>query len=64
MIKTSTSVNPLNYAHSGLDIPGTNELEKKDVQFYDSLRPHLDQLAKDPSDDVIAKILAYSSINR
>ncbi|TKC07927.1 hypothetical protein FA048_12235 [Pedobacter polaris] len=60
MTKTST---PNNLVSS----PNTQPLEKvaveaeqQDELFYNSIKPQLNKLVKDPSEETIAKILAYS----
>jgi hypothetical protein len=37
-----------------------DELDPQDQIFYNSIKPQLDELIKDPSDKIINKILAYS----
>lgn len=37
-----------------------NMLTIEDVEFYESLKPALNQLAKNPSDDAVNRILAFS----
>ena len=35
-------------------------LEESELMFYNSIKPQLDQLSKNPSEETIEKILAYS----
>jgi hypothetical protein len=60
MIKTFTSTTRVNYLHqqpASFDF----ELPEDSVSgFYDSIKPELNKLVKDPSDETIEKILAYS----
>ena len=37
-----------------------NMLTTEDVEFYESLKPALNQLVKTPSDDAVNRILAFS----
>ena len=55
MIKTSTKKN------SSIQSPeGTTGTAKKESQFYDAIRPKLNQLIKNPSVETIESILSYS----
>lgn len=38
----------------------TEYFNEPDSAFYDNIKPQLDQLKKDPQEETIAKILAYS----
>ena len=40
--------------------PAIDNIDTSDLAFYQSLKPQLDALSKNPSDDTISKILAYS----
>ncbi|MBC8987683.1 hypothetical protein H9X96_18100 [Pedobacter sp. N36a] len=40
--------------------PAADAVIELDMMFYDQIRPQLDGLRKSPSDETIAKILAYS----
>lgn len=61
MIKTSTSVNKVNYAQQNQEETNPAEdVEAPDMMFYENIRPQLDRLSKNPSDETISKILAYS----
>jgi hypothetical protein len=58
MMETFTSINNLNYPqhdHENFDVN-----EGADLLFYDNIKFQLNMLKKDPSDESIAKILAYS----
>ena len=59
MMETSTSINQLNYEKSMME-SATDHIDTSDLAFYQSLKPQLDALSKNPSDDTISKILAYS----
>ncbi|MFP5081508.1 hypothetical protein [Pedobacter sp. JCM 36344] len=56
MIKTSTSTNQLNYERSMME----SAIERSDLAFYQTLKPQLDALIRNPSEETISKILAYS----
>ncbi|TKC03753.1 hypothetical protein [Pedobacter frigoris] len=60
MIKTSTSVNKVNYTQQNQEINPAENVEALDLMFYDSIKPQLNRLTKNPSDETISKILAYS----
>lgn len=60
MIKTSTSVNKLNYPQQKQELSPAHDLEANDQAFYESIKPQLDNLLRSPSDELIEKILAYS----
>lgn len=56
MIKTSTSTNQFNYERSMVE----SAIETSDLAFYQTLKPQLDALIRNPSEETISKILAYS----
>ena len=58
MIETFTSTNNLNYSQPEQE--KAQDVEGLDMMFYDNIKSQLNTLKKDPSDDSIAKILAYS----
>ncbi|WP_316791633.1 hypothetical protein [Pedobacter frigoris] len=60
MIKTSTSVNKVNYTQQNQENNPAEDVEANDLMFYDSIKPQLNRLTKNPSDETISKILAYS----
>lgn len=60
MVKTSTSLNSVNYASPVPADEAVEQANNHDEMFYDSIKPQLDQLIKDPSDETIEKILAYA----
>ncbi|WP_158797598.1 hypothetical protein [Pedobacter sp. L105] len=60
MITTSTSVpnvNPLNQQAENLSNEFFNDL---DLMFYESIKSQMDQLKRNPEEETISKILAYS----
>ncbi|PTS92062.1 hypothetical protein DBR11_27650 [Pedobacter sp. HMWF019] len=60
MITTSTSINNLSHFHQKSEKSNTEFFEEIDSFPYDDLKAGLDNLMKDPSDEVIQKILAYN----
>lgn len=60
MIKTSTSNEIVNSPNAKTIKNATSEAEQKDELFYNSMKSQLNKLVKDPSDETIEKILAYS----
>jgi hypothetical protein len=60
MMETSTSVNKLNYEQSKQQEMLVEDLEAHDVVFYENIKTQLDGLSRDPSDETVSKILAYS----
>jgi len=60
MITTSTSVpnvNSLNQQAENLSNEFFNDL---DLMFYENIKPQMDQLNRNPEEETISKILAYS----
>lgn len=43
-----------------MEKPAVDAVIELDMMFYDHIRPQLDRLTKNPSDETIEKILAYS----
>jgi hypothetical protein len=61
MIKTFTSTNRVNYLHQQPE-PYDSELPEDSVSsFYDYLKPELNKLIRNPSDETIERILAYAA---
>ncbi|MHA4896911.1 hypothetical protein ACXZ1K_19330 [Pedobacter sp. PWIIR3] len=60
MMETSTSINQLNYEKSIMESAIEN-IDSSDLAFYENIRPQLDALNRNPSDESIRKILAYAS---
>ena len=58
MIETFTSTNNLNYPQHEQE--NTDDVDGLDSIFYESMKSQLNVLKKDPSEESIAKILAYS----
>jgi hypothetical protein len=60
MMETSTSVNKLNYEQSKQQEMLVEDLEARDIVFYENIKTQLDGLKRNPSEETISKILAYS----
>ncbi len=60
MIKISTSFNTVNYQGQQQPTGETVEQTTEDEMFYNSIKPQLDQLVKNPSNETTEKILAFS----
>ena len=60
MVKTSTSTNSVNFASPAPAEQAVEQAKTQDEMFYDSIKPALDQLIIDPSNETIEKILAYA----
>jgi hypothetical protein len=59
MVTTSTSTNNTDHYRQN-DQLLQGDLDENDNFFYDNLKKELDLLSRDPSDEVINKILAYA----
>jgi hypothetical protein len=59
MMETSTSINQSNYEKSMMESAIEN-IDTSDLAFYQTIKPQLDGLIKNPSDETILKILAYA----
>lgn len=60
MITTSTPVNNLNYLNQNLESLSNEHFNDLDLMFYESIKPQLEQLSRNPDEETINKILAYS----
>lgn len=60
MIETFTSTDNLNYPQHEQE--NADDVDGVDAVFYENIKSQLNVLKKDPSDDSIAKILAYSRV--
>jgi hypothetical protein len=61
MITTFTSTNSVNYLHQQPDLCNSELTDESASSFYESLKPELNKLVLDPSEESIRKILAYSA---
>ena len=62
MVTTSTTTSDLNHSNQETDKLSGELLSGPDLMFYESIKSQLDMLKRDPSEESIAKILAYSRI--
>jgi len=60
MTKTATPNHIVNFPDPQPAQKAVDEAEQQDQMFYNSIKPQLDELVKNPSDETIDKILAYS----
>lgn len=60
MTKTSTTKNAVTSNHSDLVDQTIDEAEQQNIDFYNNIKPRLNKLVKNPSDETIEKILAYA----
>ncbi|MEJ5994556.1 hypothetical protein WG904_09010 [Pedobacter sp. Du54] len=60
MVKTSTSPNSVNFSSPVPAEQAVEQANDQDEMFYNNIKPQLDQLIKDPSNETIEKILAYA----
>lgn len=60
MVTTSTSNYNTNYFQPQSEQQNADLFEENDLFFYENIKKELDSLHKDPSDEVINKILAYA----
>lgn len=60
MITTSTPINNFNYLNQNSESLSNEPFNDLDLMFYENIKFQLDQLSKNPEEETIAKILAYS----
>jgi hypothetical protein len=60
MITTFTTTYKTHHFHTKSDQPNAELFEETDPFFYEALKKELDLLMKEPSDEVIDKIMAYA----
>jgi acyl-CoA-binding protein len=60
MTKTFTSKQKANYLSEKPENMSYEIIEESELMFYNNIKQQLDQLSKNPSDETIMKILAYS----
>lgn len=60
MTKTSTPLHSVNYPNQQSVESAPKQTRDLDEMFYNSIHPQLNELFKNPSDEIIEKILAYS----
>ncbi len=58
MIETFTSINNLNSPQHGQE--NAEEADGLDLVFYESIKSQLNRIKRDPSEESISRILAYS----
>jgi len=60
MIKTFTSNSSVNHLHQQPESCDSELIEESVSAFYESLKPELNKLIRNPSEEAIQRILAYS----
>jgi hypothetical protein len=60
MIKTLTSTNHVNHLHEQPEPFKTELMDESVSSFYEMLKPELNKLIRNPSEETINSILAYS----
>jgi hypothetical protein len=60
MITTSTSISDLNHSNQQAENLSGESFNDLDLMFYESIKPQMDLLNKNPDDETISRILAYS----
>jgi len=60
MTKTSTPTQIVNFPNTLAEEKTADAAEQQDELFYYSIKSRLNELVKNPSDETINKILAYS----
>ena len=60
MTKTATPNHIVNFTNPQPAQNAVDEVDQQDLMFYNSIKPQLNELVKNPSDETINKILAYS----
>jgi hypothetical protein len=61
MIKTYTSTNHVSYLHQQPEPCDSELLDESVSSFYENLKPDLNKLIRNPSDETIERILAFSA---
>lgn len=60
MTKTSTPNHIVNFPSTQAEEKTADETEQQEERFYNSIKPQLNELIREPSTGTIDKILAYS----
>lgn len=60
MTQTSTPIQSENFSSAPAEEMTADESEQQDELFYNSIKPQLNELIREPSDETVKKILAYS----
>ena len=60
MITTSTPITNMNCLNQNSENLSNETFNDLDLMFYDSIKSQLEQLSRNPQEETIAKILAYS----
>jgi len=60
MMTTSTPINNPNYLNQNSESLSSETFNDLELMFYENIKPQLNQLSRNPDEETIAKILAYS----
>ena len=60
MVTTSTSISNPDYLNQSAESLSSEFFNDLDLMFYENLKPQLDLLNKNPEEETISRILAYS----
>ena len=60
MMETFTSINNSNFAQPGLENLSAADVEPDDLAFYESIKSPMNHLMRDPDEETVNRILAYS----
>jgi hypothetical protein len=60
MVTTSTSIPDMNYLNQNTENLSSEFFNDLDLMFYESIKSQMDLLNRNPEDETISRILAYS----
>ncbi len=60
MVTTSTSIPDMNYLNQNTENLSSESFNDLDLMFYESIKSQMDLLNRNPEDETISRILAYS----
>lgn len=60
MVTTSTSLTNMNYLNQNTENLSSEFFNDLDLMFYENIKPQLDLISKNPQEETISRILAYS----
>jgi len=60
MVTTSTTITNQNCLNPSVENLSSEFFNDLDLMFYESIKPQMDQLNRNPEEETISRILAYS----
>ena len=60
MVTTSTPLSNMNYLNQNTENLSSEFFNDLDLMFYENIKSQLDQISKNPQEETISRILAYS----